>query len=73
MFSQVVLNEKDRSLDGLYGVEEYARAVAAHGCTANYGQLVGHGTCGGAVMGFVDRDPEPGGDGAAEGPAGAGS
>ena len=44
MFSQVVLNEKDRSLDGLYGVEEYARAVAAHGCTANYGQLVGHGT-----------------------------
>ncbi len=59
MFSQVVLNEKDRSLDGLYGVEEYARAVAAHGCTANYGQLVGHGTLRGAVMGFVDRDPEP--------------
>ena len=49
--------EKDRSLDGLYGVEEYARAVAAHGCTANYGQLVGHGTLRGAVMGFVDRDP----------------
>ena len=41
------------------GVEEYARAVAAHGCTANYGQLVGHGTPAGAVMGFVDRDPEP--------------
>ena len=59
MFSQVVLNEKDRSLDGLYGVEEYARAVAAHGCTANYGQLVGHGTLRGAVMGFVDRDPGP--------------
>ena len=40
-------------------MEEYARAVAAHGCTANYGQLVGHGTLRGAVMGFVDRDPEP--------------
>ena len=35
-----------------YGVEEYARAVAAHGCTANYGQLVGHGTLRGAVMGL---------------------
>ncbi len=51
MFSQVVLNEGPEPGRPVR-VEEYARAVAAHGCTANYGQLVGHGTLRGAVMGF---------------------
>ena len=47
------------SLEGLYDLNDYSRAVADHGCTGNYGQLIGHGTLRGAVMGFVDRDPTP--------------
>ena len=40
-------------------LNDYSSAVTAHGCIGNYGQLIGHGTLRGAVMGFVDRDPTP--------------
>ena len=58
-FSQLELPAGSLPQLGVSGLEEYARMVADHGCAANYGQLVGHGTLRGAVMGFVDRDPEP--------------
>lgn len=58
-FSELELPVGDLTLKGLYDLEKYAAAVKAHGCAANYGQLIGHGTLRGAVMGFVDRDPTP--------------
>ena len=58
-FSQLELPAGSLPQLGVSGLEEYARMVADHGCAANYGQLVGHGTLRGAVMGFVDRDPGP--------------
>lgn len=58
-FNQLELPAGGLSLEGLYDLNDYSRAVADHGCTGNYGQLIGHGTLRGAVMGFVDRDPTP--------------
>lgn len=58
-FSQLELPAGGLSLKGIYDLNDYSRAVTAHGCTGNYGQLIGHGTLRGAVMGFVDRDPTP--------------
>lgn len=58
-FSELELPRRGLSIQGIYSLEDYKRAVAAHGCSGNYGQLVGHGTLRGAVMGFVDRDPTP--------------
>lgn len=48
----------DLSLDGICGMEEYARRAQENGFPINYGMLIGHGTLRGAVMGFVDRDPD---------------
>ena len=58
-FNQLELPTGDLSLEGLYDLNDYSSAVTAHGCIGNYGQLIGHGTLRGAVMGFVDRDPTP--------------
>ena len=58
-FNQLELPTGQLSLEGIYDLNDYSRAVTAHGCTGNYGQLIGHGTLRGAVMGFVDRDPTP--------------
>ncbi len=49
----------DLQLNGLYHLEDSQKAVETHGCSANYGLLVGHGTLRAAVMGFDDRDPAP--------------
>lgn len=58
-FSELELPRRGLSIQGIYSLQDYKRAVEAHGCSTNYGQLVGHGTLRGAVMGFVDRDPTP--------------
>ena len=58
-FSELELPSGDLKLNGIYGMKDYAKAVEKHGCSTNYGLLVGHGTLRGAVMGFDDRDPEP--------------
>ncbi len=58
-FSELELPVGDLQLNGLYHLEDYQKAVETHGCSANYGLLVGHGTLRAAVMGFVDRDPAP--------------
>ena len=58
-FSELELPVGDLQLTGLYHLEDYQKAVEAHGCSANYGLLVGHGTLRAAVMGFDDRDPAP--------------
>ena len=58
-FSELELPSGDLKLNGIYGMKDYAKAVEEHGCSTNYGLLVGHGTLRGAVMGFDDRDPEP--------------
>ena len=57
--SELELPVGDLQLTGLYHLEDYQKAVEAHGCSANYGLLVGHGTLRAAVMGFDDRDPAP--------------
>lgn len=46
------------SLNGIHGMKEYARRAEENGFPIHYGMLVGHGTLRGAVMGFVDRDPD---------------
>ncbi len=38
-------------------ISDYAASVKAHGCSLNYGLLIGHGTLRLSVMGFEDRDP----------------
>ncbi len=48
----------DLCLDGIFGMKEYAERARQNGFAINYGMLVGHGTLRGAVMGFVDRDPD---------------
>ena len=53
-FSQLELPAGSLPQLGVSGLEEYARMVADHGCAANYGQLVGHGTLRGAVMQLKD-------------------
>ncbi len=58
-FSELELPAGDLTLDGIYSLSDYARAVKEHGCSSNYGLLVGHGTLRGAVMGFDDCDPSP--------------
>ena len=58
-FSELELPVGDLQLNGLYHLEDYQKAVETHGCSANYGLLVGHGTLRAAVMGFDDRDPAP--------------
>ena len=56
-FSELELPRRGLSLEGMYGVSDYAARLSAKGTALNYGLLVGHGTLRGAVMGFVDRDP----------------
>ena len=56
-FSELELPVGNLQLTGLYGMKDYIQAVQAHGCSTNYGLLVGHGTLRGAVMGFDDRAP----------------
>lgn len=46
------------SLHGIYGMNEYAQRAQENGSAINYGVLIGHGSLRGAVMGFVDRDPD---------------
>ena len=58
-FRELELPVGGLKLDGLYGMEDYIRMVSAHGCSTNYGLLIGHGTLRGAVMGFGDREPTP--------------
>lgn len=57
-FNQLELPVGDLSLEGMHTLADYAQRVNAKGATTNYGQLVGHGTLRGAVMGFVNRDPD---------------
>ena len=57
-FSQLELPKGDLSIEGMHNLEDYANRVNAKGTSINYGQLVGHGTLRGAVMGFVNRDPD---------------
>jgi N-acyl-D-amino-acid deacylase len=57
-FSQLELPVGDLSIEGMHTLEDYAKRVNAKGTSINYGQLVGHGTLRGAVMGFVNRDPD---------------
>ena len=57
-FSQMELPVGDLSIEGMYTLEDYAKRVNEKGTSINYGQLVGHGTLRGAVMGFVNRDPD---------------
>ena len=52
-FNQLELPTGDLSLEGLYDLNDYSSAVTAHGCIGNYGQLIGHGTLRGAVMGLT--------------------
>lgn len=59
VFNQLELPVGDLSLKGMHTLVDYANRVSAKGTSINYGQLVGHGTLRGAVMGFVDRDPTP--------------
>ena len=58
-FNQLELPVGDLSLKGMHTVLDYAERVRAKGTSINYAQLVGHGTLRGAVMGFVNRDPNP--------------
>ena len=44
---------------GVSGLEEYARMVADHWLRRQLRPAGGHRHSAGAVMGFVDRDPEP--------------
>ena len=57
-FNQLELPVGDLSIEGMHTLEDYAKRVKAKGTSINYGQLVGHGTLRGAVMGFVNRDPD---------------
>ena len=56
-FNELELPVGSLKLNGLYGVDDYVRAVHDHGCSIHYGLLLGHGTLRGTVMGFGDRDP----------------
>lgn len=59
-FNQLELPSHGLSIRGMYSLNDYVARVKAHGCSTNYGQLIGHGTLRGAVMGFVDREPSDG-------------
>ena len=59
-FNQLELPVGDLSIEGMHTLADYAERVNAKGTSINYGQLVGHGTLRGAVMGFVNRDPDEG-------------
>ncbi len=58
VFNQLELPVGSLSIDGMYSITDYAKRVNEKGTSINYGMLIGHGTLRGAVMGFVNRDPD---------------
>jgi len=58
-FREMELPVGDLDVSDILTMDDYVRRVREHGCSINYGQLVGHSALRGAVMGFGNRNPTP--------------